>query len=332
MTHRAIDTNGWVEIRDNPLSKVGVFPYMGRSIGAPEPDRIYRVYRPEEELSHPNCIESFRLLPWVDEHAMLGDEESGYTAPETKGIHGVIGEDVYYEGGVLKGNIKIFSESLAALIQSGKRELSAGYRCQYEFTTGQYNGQHYDAIQRTIRGNHLASVKEGRMGPDVAVLDHMKFTFDAKELMMADEKNPTAQDEDVSLAEVVKQLIPLVQALVGRTPAVADDEDITPTNKTDLNQTPVEDDDMPPSMDDEKETEEGEEEKDDDETAQAMDAAIRVLRAASKSVSNDRHTSMDSAIMALHKAFPVLKGKKWLHSMGIYMLEPHRNQDLGCLI
>ncbi len=310
MTHRAIDTNGWVEIRDNPLSKVGVFPYMGRSIGAPEPDRIYRVYRPEEELSHPNCIESFRLLPWVDEHAMLGDEESGYTAPETKGIHGVIGEDVYYEGGVLKGNIKIFSESLAALIQSGKRELSAGYRCQYEFTTGQYNGQHYDAIQRTIRGNHLASVKEGRMGPDVAVLDHMKFTFDAKELMMADEKNPTAQDEDVSLAEVVKQLIPLVQALVGRTPAVADDEDITPTNKTDLNQTPVEDDDMPPSMDDEKETEEGEEEKDDDETAQAMDAAIRVLRAASKSVSNDRHTSMDSAIMALHKVSTQIQPKQ----------------------
>ncbi len=297
MTKRVIDTNGWAEIRDNPLSKVGVFPYLGRSIGAPEPDRVYMVYRPEEELSHPDCIESFRLLPWVDEHEMLGDEKTGYTAPETKGIHGVIGEDVYCEGGVLKGNIKVFSESLAALIQSGKRELSAGYRCQYEFTTGQYNGQHYEAIQRTIRGNHLASVKEGRMGPDVAVLDHMRFTFDAKELFMADEKNPIAQDEDVSLAEVVKQLIPLVQALVGRSSAT-DDEDSPPGP----NQTPVEDDDTPPSMEeDEEETEDEEEKKDDEETSQAMDDAIQALRAASKSAPKAMRKNMDRAITGLRK-------------------------------
>ncbi|UAW63477.1 DUF2213 domain-containing protein [Mycoavidus sp. HKI] len=296
MTHRAIDTNGWVEIRDNPLSKVGVFPYLGRSIGAPEPDRVYMVYRPEEELSHSDCIQSFRLLPWVDEHAMLGNEESGFTAPETKGIHGVIGEDVYYKNGVLKGNLKVFSESLASLINSGKRELSAGYRCQYEFTTGQYNGQHYDAIQRAIRGNHLASVKEGRMGPDVAVLDHMTFTFDAKELCMPDdEKNPEGKDEDVSLADAVKQLIPILQALVSRTPAT-DDED----NPPDQNQTPVEDDDTPPLMEDEEETED-EKENDDDKTAQAMDAAIQALWAASKSAPKAMRKNMDSAITGLRK-------------------------------
>ncbi len=300
MTHRVIDTNGWIEIKDNPLSKVGVFPYLGRSIGAPEPERIYMVYRPEKELSDPDCIESFRLLPWVDEHEMLGDQDTGYTAPEKKGIHGVIGEEVYYENGVLKGNLKVFSESLAVLINSGKRELSAGYRCQYEFTTGQYNGQHYDAIQRTIRGNHLASVKGGRMGPDVAVLDHMTFTFDAKELCMPDEKNPAGQDEDMSLADVVKQLIPLVQALVSRTPAT-DDEDKTPADETDPNQKPVEvDDDTPPLMEDEEETED-EEEKEDDDTAQAMDAATQAWRAASKSVPKAIRVSMDSAINRLRK-------------------------------
>ncbi len=313
MTNRAIDTNGWVEIRDNPLSKVGVFPYLGRSIGAPEPDRVYMVYRPEKELSDPDCIESFRLLPWVDEHEMLGDQGTGYTAPEKKGIHGVIGEEVYYENGVLKGNLKVFSESLAALINSGKRELSAGYRCQYEFTTGQYNGQHYDAIQRTIRGNHLASVKEGRMGPDVAVLDHMTFTFDAKELCMPDdEKNPAGQDEEASLADAVKQLIPLLQALVSRTPAT-DDED-EDEDETDPNQTPVEDDDdTPPLMEeetkDEEETED-EEEKEDNETVQAMDAATKAWRAASKSVPKAIRVSMDSAINQLRKVSVKTRSKQ----------------------
>ncbi len=305
MTKRVIDTNGWAEIRDNPLSKVGVFPYLGRSIGAPEPERVYMVYRPEEELADPACIDSFKLLPWVDEHEMLGNEETGYTAAEKKGIQGVIGEEVHYDNGVLKGNIKIFSESLAALIQSGKRELSAGYRCQYEFTSGKYNGQRYDAIQRKIRGNHLASVQEGRMGPDVAVLDHMTFTFDAKELVMADENKPTGEDEDVSLADVVKQLIPLVQALVGSTPntstAAQEDEELADAEGQ---KTPVEDDDDTPPTEDEDAlvTEDDEETEDEEETTEAMDAAIKVLRTASKSVPKAMRVSMDSAIAGLRKA------------------------------
>ena len=36
-TARRYDGNGWFEIAANPLSKVGVFPYTGASIGAPDP-------------------------------------------------------------------------------------------------------------------------------------------------------------------------------------------------------------------------------------------------------------------------------------------------------
>ncbi|MDE9567464.1 DUF2213 domain-containing protein, partial [Xenorhabdus bovienii] len=38
--------NGWLEVKDNPISKVGVFDYMGSEIGAPNPGDLYRVYRP----------------------------------------------------------------------------------------------------------------------------------------------------------------------------------------------------------------------------------------------------------------------------------------------
>jgi hypothetical protein len=85
------DRNGFKEIKDNPLSKVGVFPYLGKEIpGAPDPTAIYYVYRPEEELAHPDCINSFKLLPWVDEHTLLGDLPGAVPA-EQKGVHGVIG-------------------------------------------------------------------------------------------------------------------------------------------------------------------------------------------------------------------------------------------------
>ena len=115
-TAREYDINGWAEIKGNPISKVGVFPYSGSQISPElEADKIYQVYRPEEELADPETISSFKLLPWTDEHAMLGSEDDGLTAAERKGVHGVIGEDVYYEDGYLKGNLKIFSNNIRLL-------------------------------------------------------------------------------------------------------------------------------------------------------------------------------------------------------------------------
>lgn len=182
-THREYDINGWPEIKDNPLSKVGVFPYSGETVGG-EPGRVYNVYRPEEELSDPETIASFKLLPFVDDHpdVLLGGSSEGFTPAEKKGIEGIIGEEVYYSDGILRGNIKILSETLAKLVESGKKQLSVGYRCTYELVSGVWNGIHYDAIQRQIRGNHLALVDQGRMGKEVAVLDHLKYTFDSLEI------------------------------------------------------------------------------------------------------------------------------------------------------
>jgi hypothetical protein len=65
MTQRITDSNGWFEVKRNPLSRVGVFPYSARSVGLEgvDADNVVRVLRPEEELSSPECIESFKLLP-----------------------------------------------------------------------------------------------------------------------------------------------------------------------------------------------------------------------------------------------------------------------------
>ncbi|HEX7687358.1 MAG TPA: DUF2213 domain-containing protein [Burkholderiaceae bacterium] len=219
---RDFDTNGWFEIKGNPLSKVGVFPYRGRQVGKPdEPDRLFQILRPAEELSDPEAIASFRLLPWIDNHVMLGPEEAGLMPAERKGVQGVVGEDVYFDpdtdDGVLRGNVKLFSQSMATLIEAGKRELSCGYRCKYDWTPGVFKGQPYDAIQRRIRGNHLALVKSGRMGPDVAVLDSIdQPTTSEKEPSMADEK----KDEGGSgmtleaALDAFKQVMPAIKMLM----------------------------------------------------------------------------------------------------------------------
>lgn len=191
-TARVRDGNGWIEIKNNPISKVGVFEYSGAQIDdSLDPNRIYKVYRPAEELADEECVASFRLVPWIDEHVMLGNRIQGAIPAEEKGVEGVIGEDVYFDesDGKLKGNIKIFSQNLENNIENSKKELSIGYVCEYDFTPGVFNGERYDLVQRKIRGNHVALVGEGRSGPDIAVLDHKKivgkFTFDAR-LVMTD--------------------------------------------------------------------------------------------------------------------------------------------------
>ncbi|MDG6310313.1 DUF2213 domain-containing protein [Glaesserella parasuis] len=208
---KEVDTNGWFEVKDNPLSKEGVFLYRGNQIILPdgsrasETDDLIPVYRPADELSNPEAIDSFKLVPWVDEHTMLGSEELGLTPAERKGVSGVVGEDVYFKDGVLYGNIKAFSENLARKIENGKKELSLGYRCSYERSSGEWNGQKYDYIQRNLRGNHLALVDKGRMGAEVRVMDSQEtgisygnFIFTCDSLM---EKN------EMNLEELLKQAV-----------------------------------------------------------------------------------------------------------------------------
>ncbi len=189
---REMSSNGFVEIKDNPISMEGVFQYSGAQISPDlDPNKIYNVYRPAEELSNEECISSFRLVPWTDEHAMIGPAEEGMTPAERAGISGVTGEEVYFDkdDGKLKANLRIFSKKLQNLINYDKKELSIGYCCDYILTSGVFNGQSYDAVQRNIRGNHLALVDEGRCGREVSVLDHLKFTFDQKVIETMTEEN-----------------------------------------------------------------------------------------------------------------------------------------------
>jgi hypothetical protein len=229
---REEDINGFTEIQGNPISKVGVFEYSGQQISPDlEPNRIYKVFRSEEALNNEETINSFRLLPWTDDHTMLsGKPEDGLTDPARKGVHGIIGENVYFEAPYLKANVKIFSAQLAKLINSGKQELSIGYRCVYEAKNGEYDGEQYEFLQKNIMGNHLALVDEGRSGHDVAVLDHFKFTLDSKDLKMAEKKGDMEKPEDakdegeMSMKEMCSMMRRMAEKLEGMDMDAAKDE------------------------------------------------------------------------------------------------------------
>ena len=143
---KTVDLNGFWSIENNPISKEGVFPYLGRQISPElEPDKIYYVYRPAEELENEETVESFNAVPFIDEHEMLGE---GFTKYDDRPAGGVL-YNVKADNGILRGDFKIYSENLKDEIANGKKELSLGYLCDYELSKGVWNVQRYDAIQKT---------------------------------------------------------------------------------------------------------------------------------------------------------------------------------------
>lgn len=189
---KKIDTNGYWYIKKNPISKEGVFPYLGHNISDEcEPNKIYKVYRPASTLK--DSVETWDNppKPFIDDHEMLGE---GFTAIDDRPVQGIIYNPVF-DDGVLYADIAVYSEDLKSNIENGKKELSLGYFCKYKKERGVFNGEVYDYVQYDMVGNHIALVDAGRCGSDVKVFDH-KCTMDSLALSGFEESPLKKASED----------------------------------------------------------------------------------------------------------------------------------------
>ena len=192
---KEVDSNSFELVKDNPLSAEGVYLYSGKMIGLPDldPNKLYPVYRPAEELE--KAADSFNNVPFIIGHEMIG---KGATPYDQRPASGVL-TNVKYKAGKLYGVLKIWSEKMKDKILSGVKELSLGYKSVYERSRGVFKGQTYDFIQRNLRGNHLALVKNGRMGSEMRVYDAKEaMTFDSIEF---DINNKTIEKGKSEMAE-----------------------------------------------------------------------------------------------------------------------------------
>lgn len=284
------DENGYITIPKNPISKSGVFQYLGKSISPElEPDKVYNVWRPEEELNNPETIESFRLTPWIPEHVMLG---AGFSPAETVGVQGVTGETVEFFGDTLYSKLKLFGDDLKKLIKAGLKELSCGFRCQWVIQGGiTPAGQAYDVIQKQIRGNHLASVESARMGSDVRVaMDRAVFALDSIDFTPNPNHNgddmPVTKEVQQAIDEAIKPLQIALDAAEKKVEEMEKDKKENPFVKKTAEDMEAE------------EKEEADKKAKADEKSKAMDSAISALK---KEVETLKSTAMDGN--AVMKAF-----------------------------
>lgn len=141
--------------------RTGVQDYLGREVGQPDKPMV-RVYRPEEEVRAVDSLRTFSHATLTVDHPPAGVTPDTY---RDLSVGEVSTEAEWVDGRIRLPLIIKDAAAIAAVKDGRKRELSAGYTCELDWTPGiTADGQPYDAVQRNIRINHLALVARGRAG------------------------------------------------------------------------------------------------------------------------------------------------------------------------
>jgi hypothetical protein len=170
--------NGWMRA-DGYITRTGVFRYR-RADGS-----VVREYRPPEEVFHEDSLRSFDLVPLTNGHP----PEGLLTSENTKKyqVGSVIAPRA--DGTRVRSQFLVTDADAIKDAEAGKQETSGGYVCDIEETPGvSPEGEHYDAIQRNIRGNHVALVDSGRAGPTV------RLRVDEAQIVVDDSVSPIQKE------------------------------------------------------------------------------------------------------------------------------------------
>ncbi len=151
---------GGLKVQGN-LTRSGIFEYR-RADGS-----VRKEYRPPEEVFTASHLDSFKGAPVTIGHP-------GLMTPDNWKQHSVghVSEDIRQDEKYVTATLYVQDAQAIKAIEDGKLlELSCGYDVDLDETPGEANGERYDAVQRNIRGNHVAMGPSGwgRAGKDVAL-------------------------------------------------------------------------------------------------------------------------------------------------------------------
>lgn len=163
--------DGYLVVRAR-VARVGLYDYAGHEVD-PENKHglrdkaIVKVYRPGDEVFDRASLASFIGKPVTNDHPREAVTAANWRDHARGTIMGAVRDGEYVAFDFLLTDADAIRE-----VENGKRELSNGYAVDLDYTAGTTpDGQAYDAVQRSIRGNHCALVKYGRAGSECAIKD-----------------------------------------------------------------------------------------------------------------------------------------------------------------
>lgn len=163
------------------VARTGIQIYAGSEVGKPQMDRV-RVWRPEDEVFNKDAMASLAYRPITNDHP----KEAVNAGNWKKYAAGQVGGDIARDGDFIRVPLVVMDGGTIQDIADGKREISLGYGANLEWRSGVTPmGEAYDAVQTSIRINHLAIVDAARGGNKLALGDR------------ADDNKPAVRDEPI---------------------------------------------------------------------------------------------------------------------------------------
>jgi hypothetical protein len=147
--------------------RTGIQLYAGDEVGKPEM-KVVKVYRPPESVFADASLQSFTHAPVTNDHPA-----KQVTADNWKDLAiGEVSTAAKKDGEWVMLPLILKDAAAIKLVEDGKRELSAGYVCELDWTPGTTaDGEAFDAIQKNIKINHLALVDRARAGSKARIGD-----------------------------------------------------------------------------------------------------------------------------------------------------------------
>jgi len=169
ITHREYTDEGFLKVPGR-VARIGIQEYLARELGLDgDPNRIVRVYRPEDEVFNDASLGTYDGATVTNDHPKELVTAKNYKAVAVGEVRGAGRRD----GDFVICDLIIKDQKTIDDINAGKCELSAGYTAEYVHGPGTTaDGQDYEYTQRNIIINHQAVVTKARAGGIARVFDH----------------------------------------------------------------------------------------------------------------------------------------------------------------
>lgn len=197
-------------VADARSARSGIQIYSGAAMERPEMREV-RVWRPEDEVFDTAALASMAHRPVTIDHPPVAVDSKNW---KQLGV-GQTGGEIARDGDYVRVPLALMDADAIAAVQGGKRELSWGYVCKVDWTPGVTDqGEAYDAVQRSIRCNHLAVVDAARAGPDCRIGDGRSLNPARKEPPNMADVKVTVDGFTFDASEQAAQAISKLQAKV----------------------------------------------------------------------------------------------------------------------
>lgn len=141
---------------DGKIARTGIQTYK-RADGTE-----VREFRPPTEVFAAAYVDSFQAIPLTNNHPahLLTDRSAKTHAIGAVSLARKVDEKW------LGATMAVWDAAAIDDIRSGRSQLSVGYSCEVVEEAGEWEGQRYDAVQKSIVANHLALCDAARAGAD----------------------------------------------------------------------------------------------------------------------------------------------------------------------